>query len=105
VVIVLAFLLRFLTALNVQVEKFLPVAELMARTGRHAENFRKFFNSKMPRGAGFPVRFSIPVFPTITATITFENCNIRRSPPRSLFEIPADYTMGGYVERGWIRQL
>lgn len=77
----------------------------MARTGRHAENVRRFFLSKFPQGAGFPVKFTLPVLPTITATITFEHCNTRRSPDKSLFEIPADYTMGAYVEKGWIRQL
>jgi hypothetical protein len=52
-----------------QAEAFLPVAEVFARTGRHAENFRTFFNTKVPRGAGFPVQFSIPVFPTVTAQV------------------------------------
>jgi hypothetical protein len=77
----------------------------MARTSKHAENTRRFFSSKMPRGAGFPVRFTIPVFPTITATVTFEYCDVRRSPPKSMFELPEDYKMGAYMERGWIRQL
>ena len=86
-------------------EQFLPVAEVMARTGRHAENLRAFFNSKMPEGAGFPVQFTIPVFPTVTAKITFELCEVRRSPARGVFELPADYKMGAYSERGWIRQL
>lgn len=83
----------------------MPVAEIMSRTSRHAENFRSFFNSKFPKGAGFPVRFTIPVFPTITATVTFEHCDVRRPPPGDTFDIPADYKMGGYVERGWIRQV
>lgn len=94
-----------LLPLVVQVTKFLPVAEMMARTSRHAENFRSFFQSKFPAGAGFPVRFTIPVFPTITATITFEHVDVRRPPPKTAFEIPADYKMGAYVEKGWVRQL
>ncbi len=89
----------------ISVEQFLPIAEVMARTSRHAENFKRFLRSKMPAGAGFPVRFSVPVFPTITATITFEMCDTRRSPPASYFAVPADYKMGAYVERGFIRQL
>jgi hypothetical protein len=93
------------THLCLQVEKFLPVAEMMSRTSKHAENFRNFFQSKFPVGAGFPVRFTIPVFPTITATITFEHIDVRRGPPKQAFEIPADFTMGAYVERGWIRQV
>ena len=85
--------------------QFLPVAEIMARSGRHAENFSSFFKHKMPDGAGFPVKFEIPAFPTITATVTFEQCEVRRSPPAAIFELPADYKMGAYQERGWIRQL
>ena len=77
----------------------------MARTGSHAENFKRFFSRKMPVGAGFPVRFTIPVFPTITATVTFELCETRRAVPAALFEVPADFAVGAYVERGWIRQL
>lgn len=59
----------------------------------------------MPVGTGFPVRFSIPVFPTITATITFELMETRRSVPKGHFEIPPDFKRGAYVEKGWIRQL
>ena len=88
-----------------QCEQFLPVAEVMARTGAHAENFKRFFSRKMPQGAGFPVRFTMPVFPTITATVTFELCETRRAVPASLFAVPADFKVGAYVERGWIRQL
>lgn len=89
-----------------QAETFLPVAEVMARTGKHAENFKAFFSSKLPAGAGFPVQFTIPVFPTITAKVTFETCDISITPPpRDLFELPAHYKVGGYVERGWIRQI
>ena len=87
------------------VEQFLPVAEVMARTGRHAENFSAFFRNKMPAGAGFPVQFTIPAFPTITAKITFEQCEVRRAPPAAIFDLPADFAMGAYQERGWIRQL
>ncbi len=85
-------------------EQFLPVADVMARTSRHAENFRRFFSTKMPSGAGFPVRFTVPVFPTITMTSTFESCTLE-SPPAELFVVPPDYKMGAYVEKGFIRQL
>lgn len=77
----------------------------MARTASHAANFKRFLSRKMPRGAGFPVQLSLPVFPTITATVTFEYCQAHRSPPKALFELPGDYDQTGYVERGWIRQL
>lgn len=77
----------------------------MARSSAHAANFTRFFESKMPQGAGFPVRFSIPVFPTITATVTFELCDTRRAPPAAYFELRKDYAMGAYVEKGFIRQM
>jgi hypothetical protein len=92
-------------AAHLQPQQFLPVAELMARTGAHAANFRAFFERKLPRGAGFPVRFSLPVFPTITATVTFEYMSASHVPPASLFAVPPEYSVGAYVERGWIRQL
>jgi GPCR-chaperone len=87
------------------VEQFAPIAAVMARTGAHAANFERFMTSKLPVGAGFPVRFNIPVFPTITAQVSFEHVELRRPPNAVLFSIPADYKMGGYQERGWIRQL
>jgi hypothetical protein len=77
----------------ITVKQFLPIAEVLGRTSSHAANFKRFFRTKMPPGAGFPVRFSIPVFPTITATITAELCDTRRSPPASLFKVPPDYKM------------
>ena len=93
------------TLSHLQAEQFLPVAEVLARTGEHATNFKNFFQTKMPPEEGFPVRFSIPVFPTITATVTFEMCETRRAVPRGQFEVPQNFKLGAYVERGWIRQL
>jgi len=77
----------------------------MARTASHAANFRAFFERAMPRAAGFPVQLSFPVFPTVTATVTFEYCTTHRAPPADMFAMPSEYKMGSYVERGWIRQL
>ena len=82
----------------------LPIAAALARTGEHFHNFRKFFEHRMPPEAGFPVRFAIPVFPTVTATITFGKCTLH-SPPAALFDVPDEYKMGAYVEKGFIRQL
>jgi hypothetical protein len=86
-------------------EQFLPIAEVMARTSKHAANIRRFFSGKLPKEEGFPVRFTLPVFPTITATITFDFCDAFRPPNKGLFVVPDDYKMGAYVERGFIRQL
>ena len=86
-------------------EQFLPVAEMMSRTSDHAQNFKAFFETKMPKGAGFPVKFEISVFPTVTATVTFAYMNTTTPVPRSMFEVPRDFKMGAYVERGFLRQL
>lgn len=85
-------------------DQMLPIAEALARTNKHFQNFERFFHTKLPKDAGFPVQFSIPVFPTITARITFDDCTMR-SPNASSFLIPDDYAMGEYVERSFIRQL
>jgi hypothetical protein len=87
------------------VEQFIPVAEMLARTSTHASNIKAFFQNKMPAGAGFPVQFQIPVFPTVTATVTFGFMDAKRTPPKSLFDVPTSYKMGAYVERGFVRQL
>jgi hypothetical protein len=87
------------------VEQFIPVAEMLARTSTHASNIKAFFQNKMPAGAGFPVQFQIPVFPTVTATVTFGFMDAKRTPPKSLFDVPSSYKMGAYVERGFVRQL
>lgn len=68
-------------------------------------SFASFFRTKFPRDAGFPVRFSIPVFPTVTATVTMEQMDTFRSPPKAFFDVPKDYKMGAYIERGFLRQL
>jgi GPCR-chaperone len=86
------------------VEQILPVIECVARTGRHFANFKRFFESKMPKDQGFPVQFSIPVFPFVNAVVTFGACTLE-SPPEELFRLPPDYALGKYVERGFIRQL
>ena len=85
-------------------EQMLPIAAALARTGEHFQNFKRFFENRMPAEAGFPVRFVIPVAPTVSATITFGRCELT-TPPADAFEVPADYAMGEYVEKGFIRQL
>lgn len=76
----------------------------MARTASHFKNVQRFFENKMPAKAGFPVRFQLPVFYTINATVTFSKCKLV-TPDASLFEVPADFKWGAYKERGMIRQL
>jgi hypothetical protein len=88
----------------ITVEQFLPICEVMARTSSHAQNIRRFFETKMPAGAGFPVRFSLPVIFGITAHVEFSFCDASRPIPRSIFDITG-LKLGAYVERGFIRQM
>ena len=65
---------------------------------------KRFFETRLPDGEGFPVQFSIPVFPTVTVTVKMEAMDLT-PPEEHWFVIPADYRMGAYVERTVIRQL
>ena len=46
-----------------------------------------------------------PVVPTVTATVTMEQMDTYRAPPKGFFEVPKDFKMGAYIERGFLRQL
>lgn len=48
--------------------------------------------------------FSIPVFPTIRAEITFRECR-RISAPRQMFEVPAHFKIGAFADRSIFVQL
>ena len=37
-----------------------------------------------------PVKFTIPVLPSVSATVTFQRCELR-TPDESLFVVPDDY--------------
>lgn len=54
---------------------------------------------------GFPVKFSIPVFPTITANIEFTRCEVGAAKQADWFEVPADFKMDAYVDRSWWKQM
>jgi hypothetical protein len=65
---------------------------------------KKFFETRLPEGKGFPVQFSLPVFPTVTATVKVTSMD-PTPPSEDRFRVPDDYEMGKYVERTFIRQL
>lgn len=86
------------------VANMLPLAEVMARTAQHFKTFQKFFESTFPEGAGFPVQFQVPVFPTIAATVSFLQCELV-TPPAEMFQVPEDYKQDAYVDRSFFAQL
>ncbi|KAG7269280.1 hypothetical protein CRUP_027275 [Coryphaenoides rupestris] len=55
----------------------------------HFNKLREFVQMKLP--PGFPVKLDIPVFPTITATVTFQEFRYDKFQ-QSIFTIPNEYT-------------
>ena len=64
------------------------VLKVIAPTHRLTSRLVSFLEQKLP--PGFPVRVNIPVFPTVSATVTFLEYS-GRIPGRSFFEIPGSY--------------
>ncbi|XP_005110838.1 ankyrin repeat domain-containing protein 13C isoform X2 [Aplysia californica] len=71
------------------VEVLLDVLEVVA-SFKQFQKLRDFMTSKLP--PGFPVRIEIPVFPTITAKVTFTSFKWKTDLYSSLFSIPQTYT-------------
>jgi len=71
------------------VEELLPIFETLAPSQKHFDKLNKFISLKMP-SAGFPVKLDIPVFPTITASVTFLT-HQEEEVDESKFEIPPSY--------------
>ncbi|XP_053738626.1 ankyrin repeat domain-containing protein 13C-A-like isoform X2 [Synchiropus splendidus] len=69
------------------VESLLNVLEVVAPF-KHFNKLREFVQMKLP--PGFPVKLDIPVFPTITATVTFQEFRYDTFED-SIFHIPAEY--------------
>ncbi|XP_061696276.1 ankyrin repeat domain-containing protein 13C-like [Syngnathoides biaculeatus] len=69
------------------IESLLNVLEVVAPF-KHFNKLREFVQMKLP--PGFPVKLDIPVFPTITATVTFQEFHRDRFEG-SLFVIPSDF--------------
>ncbi|XP_067419473.1 ankyrin repeat domain-containing protein 13C isoform X2 [Emydura macquarii macquarii] len=67
--------------------KLLNVLEVIAPF-KHFNKLREFVQMKLP--PGFPVKLDIPVFPTITATVTFQEFRYDEFD-ESIFTIPDDY--------------
>ncbi|MEJ1276850.1 ankyrin repeat domain 13c [Cricetulus griseus] len=69
------------------IESLLNVLEVIAPF-KHFNKLREFVQMKLP--PGFPVKLDIPVFPTITATVTFQEFRCDEFDG-SIFAIPEDY--------------
>ncbi|XP_030629664.1 ankyrin repeat domain-containing protein 13C-like [Chanos chanos] len=69
------------------IESLLNVLEVIAPF-KHFSKLREFVQMKLP--PGFPVKLDIPVFPTITATVTFQEFRYDEFE-ESIFAIPVDY--------------
>jgi len=72
-----------------KVEELVPIFEILAPTQKHFDKLNKFISLKMPTD-GFPVKLDIPVFPTITASVTFLSHKEGEIDPAK-FEIPSTY--------------
>lgn len=70
------------------VEMLLDVLEVIAPI-KHLNKLREFIQLKLP--PGFPVKLDIPILPTVTAKITFQDFAFRDDIDQKLFEIPPYY--------------
>jgi hypothetical protein len=70
--------------------QLIPVIKVLTLTNDRFLNIKSFLESKLP--AGFPVKFSLPVFPTVSATVSFTECILTSDFPPGVFEPPPHYT-------------
>ncbi|XP_066995160.1 ankyrin repeat domain-containing protein 13C isoform X1 [Anabrus simplex] len=70
------------------VDMLLNVLEVIAPF-KHFSKLREFVLMKLP--PGFPVKIDIPILPTVTAKITFQEFAFRNDIKSELFEIPSYY--------------
>ena len=53
------------------ISDLLPIVEMLAPSGQHFKKLKDFLHLQMP-DAGFPVKIDVPLFPTVTATASFD---------------------------------
>eukprot|EP00095_Tigriopus_kingsejongensis_P003931 maker-scaffold1649_size32179-snap-gene-0.7 protein:Tk03931 transcript:maker-scaffold1649_size32179-snap-gene-0.7-mRNA-1 annotation:"ankyrin repeat domain-containing protein 13c-like isoform x2" len=71
------------------VEMLLNILEIIAPQFKHFQKLRDFVELKLP--PGFPVKVDIPVLPTVSARVTFQDFEWSSTLEDSLFQIPKDY--------------
>uniref|UniRef100_X1YYW8 Ankyrin repeat domain-containing protein n=1 Tax=Capitella teleta TaxID=283909 RepID=X1YYW8_CAPTE len=75
------------------VKDLLDVCEVIAPF-KQFNKLREFMQSKLPQG--FPVKLEIPVFPTVTAKVTFQQFHWDNNIPKHKFVIPQNYDEDPY---------
>ncbi|RUS72970.1 hypothetical protein EGW08_019273 [Elysia chlorotica] len=80
--------IAMVSSINDCLFSLLDVLEVVAPF-KQFQKLRDFMTSKLP--PGFPVRIEIPVFPTITAKVTFTNFEWQEELNEDLFTIPPQY--------------
>ncbi|KAG0359391.1 Ankyrin repeat domain-containing protein 13C [Podila minutissima] len=82
------------------IEKILPLLEVIGMdNNRLVGKLKEFLEFKLP--PGFPIRANIPVYPTLSADVTFVNYDAQRVIEDDMFEIPDEDS--GYEEGFVIR--
>ena len=72
-------------------ETLLNVFEVIAPL-KHFSKLRDFISLKLPK-KGFPISIHIPIIPTVSAKITFQDFEFRNNISDELFDIPDNYTL------------
>jgi hypothetical protein len=72
------------------VSELIPIFEVLAPTHKHFDKLNQFITMKLPDG--FPVKLEIPVFPTVSAVVTFLRCT-EMAIDKSKFDVPSNYTV------------
>ena len=75
-------------------QQLLPLFELLAPTNAHFEKLQSFLSSALP--PGFPIKFEMPVVPTVSASVQFAFEPLGDRKPD--FVVPSDFKWIRYKE-------
>ncbi|KAF9967658.1 Ankyrin repeat domain-containing protein 13C [Mortierella alpina] len=82
------------------IEKILPLLEVVGMdNNRLVGKLKEFLEFKLP--PGFPIRANIPVYPSLSADVTFVNYDANRVIEDDMFDVPGEAE--GYMEGFVIR--
>ncbi|KAG0202555.1 hypothetical protein BGX33_009586 [Mortierella sp. NVP41] len=84
------------------IEKILPLLEVIGMdNNRLVGKLKEFLEYKLP--PGFPIRANIPVYPSLSADVTFVNYDAHKIIEDEMFEVPGEdqgYTEGFVIRPG-----
>ncbi|KAG0206123.1 Ankyrin repeat domain-containing protein 13C [Mortierella sp. GBA30] len=84
------------------IEKILPLLEVIGMdNNRLVGKLKEFLEFKLP--PGFPIRANIPVYPSLSADVTFVNYDAHRVIEDDMFDVPGEaegYEEGFVIRRG-----